>query len=143
MLFVVQGNLWIHNTGNTTAAPPSADNFVYNGDVCGEELVAWAQEYTKIDPSSPNLPISTRTIQAHTKVEAFFLTADDLKNVAIIKCSRTARFMQATRFIKLFLDDVKGIFSRSRMSTQTLTFTKEQAPSIVSRVDPEIVAEDQ
>ncbi|PQQ04203.1 hypothetical protein Pyn_24789 [Prunus yedoensis var. nudiflora] len=48
------------------------------GDFCGEELLTWA-----LDPhSSSNLPISTRTVQALSEVEAFALKADDLKFVA-------------------------------------------------------------
>ncbi|KAL3337749.1 hypothetical protein AABB24_030068 [Solanum stoloniferum] len=48
------------------------------GDFCGDELLAWA-----LDPhnSSSSLPISTRTVQAVTDIEAFALTADDLKFV--------------------------------------------------------------
>ncbi|KAF2312153.1 hypothetical protein GH714_028302 [Hevea brasiliensis] len=45
------------------------------GDFCGEELLTWA-----LDPhSSSNLPISTRTVQTITEVEAFALWADGLK----------------------------------------------------------------
>ncbi|CAI0449899.1 unnamed protein product [Linum tenue] len=45
------------------------------GDFCGEELLTWA-----LDPhTSSNLPISTRTVRTITEVEAFALTAEDLK----------------------------------------------------------------
>ncbi|KAJ9139775.1 hypothetical protein P3X46_030479 [Hevea brasiliensis] len=45
------------------------------GDFCGEELLTWA-----LDPHcSSNLPISTRTVQTITEVEAFALWADGLK----------------------------------------------------------------
>ncbi|KAL3369079.1 hypothetical protein AABB24_009736 [Solanum stoloniferum] len=49
------------------------------GDFCGTELLTWA-----ISPlsSSSSLPVSTRTVQAVTDIEAFALTADDLKFVA-------------------------------------------------------------
>ncbi|CAK7348728.1 unnamed protein product [Dovyalis caffra] len=48
------------------------------GDFCGEGLLTWA-----LDPqSSSNLPISTRTVQALSEVEAFALEAEDLKAVA-------------------------------------------------------------
>ncbi|KAL9815982.1 putative cyclic nucleotide-gated ion channel 13 [Arabidopsis thaliana] len=47
-------------------------------DFCGEDLLTWA-----LDPqSSSHFPISTRTVQALTEVEAFALAADDLKLVA-------------------------------------------------------------
>ncbi|KAK6789904.1 hypothetical protein RDI58_013704 [Solanum bulbocastanum] len=49
------------------------------GDFYGDELLTWA-----LDPhsSSSSLPISTRTVQAVTDIEAFALGADDLKFVA-------------------------------------------------------------
>lgn len=47
------------------------------GDYCGEELLIWAR-----DPcSSSDLPTSTRTVRVLHEVEAFTLTADDLKFV--------------------------------------------------------------
>ncbi|KAG5607062.1 hypothetical protein H5410_028554 [Solanum commersonii] len=48
------------------------------GDFCGNELLTWA-----ITPhsSSSRLPVSTRTVKAETDIEAFALTADDLKFV--------------------------------------------------------------
>ncbi|KAJ4905538.1 putative cyclic nucleotide-gated ion channel 13 [Raphanus sativus] len=47
-------------------------------DFCGEDLLTWA-----LDPqSSSHYPISTRTVQALTEVEAFALAAEDLKLVA-------------------------------------------------------------
>lgn len=47
------------------------------GDFCGEELLTWA-----LDPATPALPFSTRTVQAVTDVEAFGLEVDDLMFVA-------------------------------------------------------------
>ncbi|XP_006422165.2 cyclic nucleotide-gated ion channel 1-like [Citrus sinensis] len=90
MLFVVQGKLWNYTSKSRASGSARFNNHRDNdnkskkdhlkdGDFCGEELVAWAMD----DPSSSNLPISTRTIQALTKVEAFALMADDLKNVFI------------------------------------------------------------
>ncbi|KAI3764363.1 hypothetical protein L2E82_14370 [Cichorium intybus] len=47
------------------------------GDFCGEELLTWA-----LDPATPALPFSTRTVKAVTDLEAFALVADDLMFVA-------------------------------------------------------------
>ncbi|KAK7275354.1 hypothetical protein RIF29_16468 [Crotalaria pallida] len=77
MLFIMRGTL---ATATTNAG---RTGFFYSfvlkaGDFCGEELLTWA-----LDPNtSPNLPISTRTVQTISEVEAFALTADDLKFVA-------------------------------------------------------------
>ncbi|KAI4344290.1 hypothetical protein L6164_011536 [Bauhinia variegata] len=52
--------------------------FLKETDFCGEELLTWA-----LDPKSgSNLPSSTRTVKALTEVEAFALTAEELKYVA-------------------------------------------------------------
>ncbi|XP_057980522.1 cyclic nucleotide-gated ion channel 1-like isoform X3 [Malania oleifera] len=77
MLFVMRGNLL---TMTTDGGRTGFFNSVHlkAGDFCGEELLTWA-----LDPhSSSNLPISTRTVEALTAVEAFALMADDLKFVA-------------------------------------------------------------
>ncbi|KAA8520739.1 hypothetical protein F0562_014989 [Nyssa sinensis] len=77
MLFVMRGSLL---TMTTNGGRTGFFNSVYlkAGDFCGEELLTWA-----LDPnSSSSLPTSTRTVKAVTDVEAFALTADDLKFVA-------------------------------------------------------------
>ena len=77
MPFIIRGNL-ISMT--TNGGRTGFFNAVYlkAGDFCGDDLLTWA-----LDPqSSSNLPISTRTVQALTEVEAFALMADDLKFVA-------------------------------------------------------------
>ncbi|XP_074273111.1 cyclic nucleotide-gated ion channel 1-like [Silene latifolia] len=77
MLFIMRGNLL---TMTTNGGRTGFFNSLYldPGDFCGEELLTWA-----LDPhSSSNLPISTRTVQSQTDVEAFALMPDDLKFVA-------------------------------------------------------------
>ncbi|XP_048132662.1 cyclic nucleotide-gated ion channel 1 isoform X2 [Rhodamnia argentea] len=77
MLFIIRGRLV---TMTTNGGRTGFFNSVYlePGDFCGEELLTWA-----LDPnSSSNLPTSTRTVEAITEVEAFALTAYDLKIVA-------------------------------------------------------------
>ncbi|KAG6670818.1 hypothetical protein I3843_Q035200 [Carya illinoinensis] len=64
MLFIMRGNL---ATFTTNA-----------GDFCGEELLTWAL----YPQSSTKFPISTRTVEAKTEVQAFALMAEDLKTVA-------------------------------------------------------------
>ncbi|KAL3524399.1 hypothetical protein ACH5RR_017233 [Cinchona calisaya] len=78
MLFIMRGEL---RTSTTNGGRTGFFNLVklIDGDFCGEEILTWA-----LDPqSSTNLPISTRTVQAISDVEAFALIADDLKFVAL------------------------------------------------------------
>uniref|UniRef100_A0A5B6YPF2 Putative cyclic nucleotide-gated ion channel 1 n=1 Tax=Davidia involucrata TaxID=16924 RepID=A0A5B6YPF2_DAVIN len=77
MLFVMRGKLLTVTTNGGRTGFFNSD-YLKAGDFCGEELLTWA-----LDPhSSSNLPISTRTVQALSEVEAFALMADDLKFVA-------------------------------------------------------------
>ncbi|KAL3653611.1 Cyclic nucleotide-gated ion channel 1 [Castilleja foliolosa] len=77
MLFIMRGKLLTVTTNGGRTGFFNAD-YLKAGDFCGEELLTWA-----LDPhSSSNLPISTRTVQALSEVEAFALMADDLKFVA-------------------------------------------------------------
>ncbi|KAF9669067.1 hypothetical protein SADUNF_Sadunf14G0069200 [Salix dunnii] len=77
MLFIMRGNLVSVTTNGGRTGFFNAVS-LKAGDFCGEMLLTWA-----LDPqSSSNLPISTRTVQALSEVEAFSLEADDLKSVA-------------------------------------------------------------
>ncbi|CAA2966289.1 cyclic nucleotide-gated ion channel 1 [Olea europaea subsp. europaea] len=77
MMFIIRGKLLTVTTNGGRTGFLNSD-YLKGGDFCGEELLTWA-----LDPhSSSNLPISTRTVQALSEVEAFALMADDLKFVA-------------------------------------------------------------
>ncbi|KAH7280284.1 hypothetical protein KP509_37G059700 [Ceratopteris richardii] len=77
MLFIIRGNL---DSVTTNGGRTGFFNQIKlgPGQFCGEELLTWVLE----SKQSNNLPSSTRTIKALTEVEAFALTADDLKFVA-------------------------------------------------------------
>ena len=82
MLFVLQGKLWTYTSRSIAGSSSNSgnlNNHLEDGDSAGEELIAWA----KADRDSSNLPLSTKTIQALTKVEAFLLMADYLKQVLL------------------------------------------------------------
>ena len=77
MLFIMRGRLLTMTTNGGRTGFFNSE-YLKAGDFCGEELLTWA-----LDPHpSANLPISTRTVQALSEVEAFALKADDLKFVA-------------------------------------------------------------
>ncbi|XP_017420388.2 LOW QUALITY PROTEIN: cyclic nucleotide-gated ion channel 1 [Vigna angularis] len=77
MLFIMRGKLLTVTTNGGRTGFFNSE-YLKAGDFCGEELLTWA-----LDPhSSSNLPISTRTVQTLSEVEAFSLKADDLKFVA-------------------------------------------------------------
>ncbi|KAL0647908.1 hypothetical protein Bca4012_046199 [Brassica carinata] len=77
MLFVIRGQIESSTTNggrsgffNSTTLRP--------GDFCGEELLTWAL----MPNSTLNFPSSTRSVRALSEVEAFALSAEDLKFVA-------------------------------------------------------------
>ncbi|KAK4801470.1 hypothetical protein SAY86_021957 [Trapa natans] len=77
MLFIIRGNSLTMTTNGGRMGFFNSD-YLKAGDFCGEELLTWA-----LDPNSSSiLPSSTRTVETITEVEAFALTAEDLKFVA-------------------------------------------------------------
>ncbi|KAG4929771.1 hypothetical protein JHK85_047296 [Glycine max] len=77
MLFIIRGRLESVTTDGGRSGFFNR-GFLKEADFCGEELLTWA-----LDPKSgSNLPSSTRTVKALMEVEAFALTADELKFVA-------------------------------------------------------------
>ncbi|KAL8037343.1 hypothetical protein ABFX02_11G033100 [Erythranthe guttata] len=77
MIFLIRGRLESVTTDGGRSGFFNR-SLLKEGDFCGEELLTWA-----LDPKSgSNLPSSTRTVKALTEVEAFALTADELKFVA-------------------------------------------------------------
>ncbi|XP_024927619.3 cyclic nucleotide-gated ion channel 1 isoform X2 [Ziziphus jujuba] len=73
MFFITQGVVWtFKSTGSKTT-----DNCLEKGDFYGEELLNWAMEF----PTFAQVPISTTNVKCHTKVEAFYLTALNSKNL--------------------------------------------------------------
>ncbi|VFQ87272.1 unnamed protein product [Cuscuta campestris] len=77
MLFIIRGRL------ETVTTDGGRSGFFNRGilkesEFCGEELLTWA-----LDPKAGgNLPPSTRTVTALTEVEAFALSADEVKFIS-------------------------------------------------------------
>ncbi|TXG71172.1 hypothetical protein EZV62_006107 [Acer yangbiense] len=81
-MFVLHGMLWNFSSASSTNNVPPLDRrkeFLKDGDFWREELVNWVQDESS--SSSSNKLISQTTIQALTKVEAFVLRVDVLKNL--------------------------------------------------------------
>ncbi|XP_071741483.1 cyclic nucleotide-gated ion channel 1-like [Rutidosis leptorrhynchoides] len=76
MLFITRGRLLSVTTNGGMIGFFNSD-CLRAGDFCGEELLTWA-----LSPKIAQLPLSTRTVEALTDVEAFALVTDDLLLVA-------------------------------------------------------------
>ncbi|XP_068312587.1 cyclic nucleotide-gated ion channel 1-like [Pyrus communis] len=80
MLFITQGIVWTYTSNNgidRSSGLALRTRCLMKSDFCGEELLDWASKCT----SFSDIPISTRIVKAHTKVEAFALMANDLKTL--------------------------------------------------------------
>lgn len=70
MPFITQGTVWDY-TSSKSSGSPSSTCCLGKNDFHGEELLDRASKFS----SFSDLPISTRTVKSHTKVEAFALMA--------------------------------------------------------------------
>ncbi|KAL6132199.1 hypothetical protein ACLB2K_070570 [Fragaria x ananassa] len=78
MIFITHGTVQTYKTNGKGGKIGS--KFLEKGDYYGaEELLKWASNFS----GHLDLPISTRMVKPVTKVEAFSLSKDDLKSVAI------------------------------------------------------------
>nr|XP_028963249.1 cyclic nucleotide-gated ion channel 1-like isoform X5 [Malus domestica] len=74
MLFITQGIAWIYSSSSSNTG---GNGCLQKSDFYGEQLLSWALKSS----SFSDIPISTRTVKSHTKVEAFALMAVDVKCV--------------------------------------------------------------
>lgn len=74
MFFIVRGKIW--SEPSTIRMTTFSFNVGNDGNFCGEELLQRASVL-----QLGGLPISTRTVIAHTPVEAFVIEADDWKQL--------------------------------------------------------------
>lgn len=93
MVFIVRGKMESRVDGNGIVVPLS------EGDVCGEELLAWCLEHSSINKDmkrhqvpAPRL-VSNRTVKCLSNVEAFSLRVADLEEVT----SMFSRFLRNPR----------------------------------------------
>lgn len=78
MVFIIRGKVMIYSKRDgESGADSSESKWLTKGDFYGEGLLDWALQ----NPTSATVPISTKTIRAHSKVEVFVLMANDLKTV--------------------------------------------------------------
>ena len=83
IFFITDGTAWTYtnttsnNNGEGTVLT-QAERLV-EGEYFGEELLEWVQKSTASRNNLSKLPVSSRTLKAHTKVEVFALLAQDLK----------------------------------------------------------------
>ncbi|AEE75994.1 unnamed protein product [Arabidopsis thaliana] len=92
MVFIVRGEM--ESIGEDGSVLP-----LYEGDVCGEELLTWCLERSSVNPDGTRIRmpskglLSSRNVRCVTNVEAFSLSVADLEDVT----SLFSRFLRSHR----------------------------------------------
>ena len=95
-LFITQGIVWSFSTGNNGEGTDSSEaECIGKGDFYGQDLLDWAFNDSPTSRNLSKLPVSTKTLKTHTKVEGFTLLANDLMTVVLRKTVAVST-MQAT-----------------------------------------------
>ncbi|GMY35212.1 cyclic nucleotide-gated ion channel 1-like isoform X3 [Fagus crenata] len=83
IFFITEGIAWTYTTSNKDegTVPTYAERLV-EGQFFGGELLEWVQKSTDTSRNDlSKLPVSSKNLKTHTKVEAFALMAYDLVNI--------------------------------------------------------------
>ncbi|KAL6281001.1 hypothetical protein ACE6H2_017882 [Prunus campanulata] len=81
ILLITQGNVLTYATSSGWKKDPSPPKSIKKGDFYGRELITWASKF----PPSTELPVSDKNVRAITRVEAFYLTAEDLRTHVVLR----------------------------------------------------------
>ncbi|XP_075674735.1 cyclic nucleotide-gated ion channel 1-like, partial [Castanea sativa] len=86
---ITEGIVWTCTSNNGEGSGPPHAERLEKGQYFGGKLLEWVLTPTSDDMSNlSKLPISSKTLKTHTKVEAFALLAHDLKQIWHSKLSR-------------------------------------------------------
>ncbi|PRQ39341.1 putative cGMP-dependent kinase, Ion transport domain-containing protein [Rosa chinensis] len=82
MLIIIEGIfVWTNRHGDAaTSSSPLTTRGIVKGDFCGEDILSWASTNKSYSAPTP-APIWGRDIKCQKKVEAFALTAENLRQV--------------------------------------------------------------
>ncbi|XP_061989526.1 cyclic nucleotide-gated ion channel 1-like isoform X2 [Rosa rugosa] len=82
MLIIIDGIfVWTNRHGDAaTSSSPLTTRGIVKGDFCGEDILSWASPNNFFSAPAP-APIWSRDIKCQKKVEAFALTAENLRQV--------------------------------------------------------------
>ena len=98
VFFITDGIAWTYTSNNGEGSDSRHAERLGKGQYFGGELLEWVLTPTSDDMNNlSKVPISSKTLKTHTKVEAFALMAHDLKQIWLSKLSRldTEQLQQA------------------------------------------------
>ncbi|KAK9989667.1 hypothetical protein SO802_029906 [Lithocarpus litseifolius] len=89
VFFITDGIAWTYTSNNGEGSDSRHAERLEKGQYFGEKLLEWILRPTSADMYNlSKLPVSSKTLKTHTKVEAFALMAHDLKQIWHSKLSR-------------------------------------------------------
>ena len=89
VFLITEGIVWTCTNNNSDGTNSQHAECLVNGQHFGRKLLEWILTPTSFDMYNVSkLPISSKTLKTHTKVEAFALMAHDLKQIWHSKLSR-------------------------------------------------------
>ena len=89
VFFITDGIAWTYTSNNGEGSDSRHAERLGKGQYFGGELLEWVLTPTSDDMNNlSKVPISSKTLKTHTKVEAFALMAHDLKQIWLSKLSR-------------------------------------------------------
>ncbi|XP_065616774.1 cyclic nucleotide-gated ion channel 1 isoform X2 [Quercus suber] len=96
IFFITNGIAWTYTIGyNGGGTLPTHAERLVEGQFFGGELLEWLRKSTSTSKNNlSKLPISSKTLKTHTKVEAFALMADDLTKIWSYMLSRDSEPLQ-------------------------------------------------
>ena len=89
VFLITEGIVWTCTSNNGEGSGPRHAERLEKGQYFGGKLLEWVLTPTSDDMYNlSKLPVSSKTLKTHTKVEAFALMAHDLKQIWHSKLSR-------------------------------------------------------
>ena len=88
VFLIMEGIVWTCTSDNGARFDSRHYEHLEKGQYLGRKLLQWVLTPTSAMYNLSKLPISSKTLNTHTKVEAFALMANDLKQIWHCKLSR-------------------------------------------------------
>ncbi|XP_050252064.1 cyclic nucleotide-gated ion channel 1-like isoform X1 [Quercus robur] len=115
--FITRGIAWTYTTRNNNgeATGSSHAECLEKGHFFGEELIQWGLGEASLS-NLFRLPLSSKVVKSHTKVEAFALMADDLRNIVSRTKFHVSEEELETKVASMFQAALRGKKEKSSQS---------------------------
>uniref|UniRef100_A0A7N2MV96 Cyclic nucleotide-binding domain-containing protein n=2 Tax=Quercus lobata TaxID=97700 RepID=A0A7N2MV96_QUELO len=103
VFFITEGIVWTYKSNNGEGSDSRHAERLEKGQYFGRELLEWVMNPTSDDMRNLSiLPVSSKILKTHTKVEAFALMAHDFKKIWHLSLLGPKQLFQAAILIQRF-----------------------------------------